>query len=322
MPTMTSPVASLEAQLDRAKNAALVVPSEDAVAFVVTGADRKTWLNGLVTCDLAPLKTNDAAYGLAVTQKGRILADVVVLVDAKGLVDEGAQVLVALPRHVAAEVRASFEKYLIMEDVEIAPETDRFVVSFVHGPRSGDVLAAARAAGAHGATLDRTGRGGAVLFTPSDSIDAVTRAIGASLEAVGGVFGDAAGWEALRVSRAIPRFGADFDGATYPQEVGLEKTAVSFSKGCYLGQEVVCMLEMRGHVKRRLVPLLIASGDPPVRGAEVSDAAGQKVGEVTSAAIVPSRGLTALAMIKVAHAEIGTALAIGGISASVVSPEA
>ena len=317
MPTMTTLAANVQTQLECAKTSALVVPSEDAVVFVVTGGDRKTWLNGLVTCDLAPLGANQAAYGLAVTQKGRILADVSILIDG----DE--QVLIAVPRTVASEVRTSFEKYLIMEDAEIAAEDDRFVVSFVHGPRSGDVLEAARGAGARGGSLDRSGRGGAVLFTPKDREAAVRDAIAKSLEAIGGAIGDLAGWEALRVSRGIPRFGVDFDAATYPQEVGLEKTAVSFAKGCYLGQEVVCMLEMRGHVKRKLVPLLLASGDPPSRGAEVNDASGLKVGEVTSAAIVPSRGApVALAMVKVAHAELGTALTISGTSASVVAPEA
>ena len=58
----------------------------------------------------------------------------------------------------------------------------------------------------------------------------------------------------------MPRFGVDFDDKTYPQEAQLEKVAVSFDKGCYLGQEVVCMLEMRGHVKRKLVPVVLDDG--------------------------------------------------------------
>src|SRR5437899_9700226 len=125
--------ATVHEQLERARTAAIVVPADDAATLVVTGGDRQTWLNGLVTCDLAPLKANQAAYGLAVTQKGRIMADVTVLVTAK------ERLLVALPRSTAAEVRESFEKYLIMEDAEVAAD-DRFAVSFVHGPRAGDVL--------------------------------------------------------------------------------------------------------------------------------------------------------------------------------------
>ena len=72
--------------------------------------------------------------------------------------------------------------------------------------------------------------------------------------------------------------------SNYPQEAGLERRAVSFDKGCYLGQEVVCMLEMRGRVKRKLVSLEIASGDAPPKGASVSDASGNVVGEISSSA--------------------------------------
>jgi folate-binding protein YgfZ len=209
-----------------------------------------------------------------------------------------------------------------MEDAEIAAETDRFAITFVDGPRAKDVLAAAIAAGARGASLDRTGLGGAVIAAAADARARVDAAIATAIAEVRGAIGDDAGWEALRVLRGVPRFGVDFDGTTYPQEAGLEKTAVSFAKGCYLGQEVVCMLEMRGHVKRRLVPLAVDAEVALSRGAEVVDAGGQKVGEVTSAASIPSRGLVALAMVKRAHAAEGTELAVGGAKARVIAPEA
>ena len=102
--------------------------------------------------------------------------------------------------------------------------------------------------------------------------------------------GDPAGWNALRLECAVPQFGSDFGDTTYPQEANLEKIAVSFDKGCYLGQEVVCMLEMRGHVKRRLVAVVLDGSEPPSRGAVVSDEAGAVAGEVTSAAASPTLG--------------------------------
>jgi folate-binding protein YgfZ len=303
---------SVEAQMNHARTGSLVVPASDLGVLVVTGGDRQTWLNGLLTCDLAPLKRGGAAYGLAVTQKGRILADALVLVD-----DE--RVLVAVPRSAIEEVRASFERYLIMEDAEIAPGDADFVVWLAHGPRSGEVLEAARVAGGLGGALDRSGLGGALIFAPVSDAPRIADAIAGAA----GAIGDEAGWEALRVARAIPRFGVDFDGTTYPQEVGLEKTAVSFAKGCYLGQEVVCMLEMRGHVKRRLVALHVAGAQPPGAGAGVADAAGQAVGNVTSAAPSPARGgFIALAMVKRAQAEAGTTLRIGEDAATVIAPEA
>jgi len=293
--------------LDQATRAAIVVPAADLATLVVTGGDRRTWLNGLITCDLAPMKDGEATYGLFVTQKGRVLSDAIVLLD-------GERVLLAVPRAAVADLRASLEHYLIMEDAELV-EGD-FEVALVHGPRSGDVREKMVAAGARGASLDRTGLGGAVLFIAGSDAKRVQDARDEALAVVDGIVGDDAAWEALRLERRVPRFGVDFDAATYPQEAGLEKRAVSFSKGCYLGQEVVCMLEMRGHVKRKLVTMRV-EGDAPARGADVKDAAGETVGAITSAAGVAG-GVIAMAMVKRAKAESGSELRVGDALATVI----
>ena len=296
--------------LERAQNSALVIPAPELATLVVTGADRQAWLNGLMTCDLAPLKDGDAAYGLFVAQKGRIVADAVVAVEA-------TRILMGVARAVVGELRASLERHIIMEDAEIAEGA--FEVEMVHGPRAGDVLARTRAAGGLGGSLDRTGLGGAVLFLAAQSLARGRGARDAALASVGGMLGDDRAWEALRLDRRVPQFGADFDAATYPQEAGLEKRAISFSKGCYLGQEVVFMLEKRGHVKRRLVTLRVGSDLPPPRGADVLDADGENVGSITSAAIVPSAGgPVAMAMVKRARAEEGVELSVVGAKATVL----
>lgn len=296
--------------LAAASTSALAVPAPELAAFVVTGKDRQTWLNGLVTCDLAPLKVGDAAYGLFLEKKGRVVADVTVVLDSERL-------LLALPRAVAADVRAMLEHHLIMEDAEVAEGA--FDVEAVHGPRAADVLAGVRAAGAAGAALDPTGLGGCVYFVPAQAIDAVREARDRALASVGGLLGDDRAWEALRLERRVAEFGADFDATSYPQEAGLEKRAVSFSKGCYLGQEVVFMLEKRGHVKRFLVTLRVEGDTPPPHGAPVVDAAGEAVGTVTSAAIVPSvGGPVAMAMVKRGKGEPGAALVVGGELATVI----
>jgi folate-binding protein YgfZ len=206
-----------------------------------------------------------------------------------------------------------------MEDAEMAPATDAFEVWTLHGPRSRAALDAAIAAGAVGGLVDATGLGGAIALAPAVDDARAAAAVRAALEAHAAV-GDAAGWEALRLERAVPGFGVDFDDKTYPQEAALEKSAVSFSKGCYLGQEVVCMLEMRGHVKRKLVSLLVDAGEPaPAPGAAVTDEAGAAVGEVTSAGASPTLGRpVALAMVKRAAAEAGKRLRVGGAYAEVV----
>src|SRR5262249_12260625 len=115
-----------------------------------------------------------------------------------------------------------------------------------------------------------------------------------------------------------------FDKNFYPQEASLEGVAVSFSKGCYLGQEVVYMLENRGHVKKKLVPLRIAAGDSPdtpARDAEVHAEDGSIVGNVTRETVDPANGDgLAIANVKRAHATPGTKLRVGGRDAIVFAP--
>ena len=296
-------------QLAAAKDGVLAVQQGDLATLVVTGADRVTWLNGLFTCDLLKRAPGAAVYGLAVGRNGRVLADATVVLD-----DEGGRALVAVPGAVVEALRAHMEHYLVMEDAEMAPGSDAFVAWALHGPRSSEALEAARRAGACGGTVDRTGLGGAFLLAPRDRATEVAAALAGVA-----TIGDDAGWNALRLERAVPRFGVDFDGQTYPQEAGLEKTAVSFDKGCYLGQEVVCMLQMRGHVKRKLAAVVIDSTEAPLAGAAVTDEAGTAVGEVTSAAASPTLGKTvALAMIKRAQAEPGKGVVVAGARGEVV----
>jgi folate-binding protein YgfZ len=206
-----------------------------------------------------------------------------------------------------------------MEDVEVLDRPDAFDAWAVHGPRAGDVLAAARRAGAVGGGLDRTGLGGAVVFASRERADEMRDVLIEVLARLGGGVGDDEGWTALRLERAIPEFGVDFDPSTYPQEARLEKVAVSFDKGCYLGQEVVCMLELRGHVRRQLATLVVDGAAVPERGAEVTDGEGLTAGEVTSAALSPTLGVpVAMAMLNRASVEAGRPLVIGGAPVRVV----
>ena len=301
-------------QVDAARRAVLVVPHADLATLIVTGQDRVSWVNGLFTCDLAKRAADQAVYGLAVGRNGRVLSDATIVVD-----DASARVLVAVPSTVVASLRAHLEHYLVMEDAEMAALTDGFTAWGLHGAGSAAVLDAACSAGGVGGCLDRTGLGGAFVLAPVDRSAAVREAIERAVATAGGSVGDEAGWEALRLERAVPRFGVDFDDRTYPQEASLEKTAVRFDKGCYLGQEIVCMLELRGHVKRKLVPLVLDRGAPPVRGVAVTDDAGATLGEVTSAGSSPTLGRTvALAFVKRACAQAGKHVFVAGVPAEVV----
>ncbi len=269
------------------KEDVVLVERADLAVLVVNGADRQTWLNGLVTCDLTKAVPERANYGLATSQKGRVLADVLVVIDPGAL-------RVVVPAARRESLKAALEKYLVMEDVELELGAD--VVAIAHGPKW-QTLAR------EGVTVveyDELGFGGALVLAPSlDVLDAPRL--------------DEQEWNALRVERGVPRFGVDFDETTYPQEAALEKRAVSFDKGCYLGQEVVCMLELRGHVKRKLARVALDGASPPAAGSPITDDAGAEIGSLTSVAISPENGqIVGLAMLKLAKTEPGTSLRVGG----------
>ncbi|WP_394827478.1 YgfZ/GcvT domain-containing protein [Pendulispora albinea] len=314
-----SPEPSLSSQIEHARRAALLVRATDLAVIVVTGGDRISWLNGLVTCNLANVTPGHAVYGLAVQLKGRIVCDVTVLVAED-------RALVVVPASAREELTQAFDHYLVMEDVELAHLP--FAIWQAHGPRARDLVAPARAASPAiaAAEIDFTGLGGAIVLAPESEEAAAWHALEPTLKSAGGLVGDDAGWEALRLEHAVPRFGKDFDATTYPQEATLERRAVSFDKGCYLGQEVVCMLEMRGRVKRKLAPLVLANhdpGDPPAKGTAVFDTTGKQVGEVTSSAPSPTlQTHIAFAMLKAASAAADTLVKVGSRDARVVDKPA
>lgn len=284
--------------------AALVVAQPDRTAITAVGKDAVSWLNGLVTCDLAKLRPGEAAYGLVVEKKGRIRVDLFVVPRTRG---EGPPSLALfVPAGKRDEVLALLDHHLIMEDVELAAAD--LALFAVHGEAAEGLVGAAP----WGGRLDLLGHGGAVLAAPAAERDALAATLAREAEARGGLVADEATWERVRIEAGLPRFGVEVDDTLYPQEAGLEKIAVSFSKGCYLGQEVVYMLENRGHVKRKLVPLALEGAEVPAPGASVTTPEGEVVGEVKSSALGPSRGApVAIAMIKYAQTKPGTELRVG-----------
>ena len=298
LPTSASPAEAGRAS----RETVLIVPARDRAAILVSGKDRTSWLNGLVTCELAKRERGQGAYGLLVEKKGRIQTDLFVVPSS----DAGEDTLaLAVPASLRDGLVPALDHYLIMEDAELAPADLVFFVA--HGPRAGELRALAPFAG----TVDLLGTGGAVLAAPAADAGAFEARLVDAVAELGGTFADDATWDAVRIEHGLPRFGAEVDATLYPQEAALEKLAVSFTKGCYLGQEVVYMLQERGHVKRKLVPLDLDGGEPPAAGAAVTTPAGEAVGEIKSSAIGPSSGKpVAIAMVKWAHAKPDTELRV------------
>lgn len=298
----------IDRQIRAARERVLLQPAPDLGTLVITGRDARTWLNGLVTCDLAPLGPGQGAFGLSVAKSGKIQAELWIVI-----ADES--VFVGVPRDRAAALRDALDRYLIMEDAEIQERSDEHTWLLAHGPRAGDLLEPARRAGASAAAIDRTGLGGAAFVGPANAMDTITKELIAAAGEQGAV-ATPEGWAALSLEQGLGRFGVDFDDQNYPQEASLERLAVSFNKGCYLGQETVFMLEVRGHVKKKLVQLLVEGDQEIPAAAEITAPDGAVVGAVTSSGVRTQRAI-ALGYVKYKFIAPGTELHVAGRAARV-----
>ena len=281
---------------------AKIVPAGDALALrtwggrgtlVVHGPERKSWLNGLLTCDVGELRAGAGTWGLLLDRKGKIQSVLWVLSTEEKLWLAPA----------AETTTTSFEQLdqrLIMEDAELT-ETNGFTWLTLHG--AGAVGAAQLLTtqwGGQAAALDWIAEECAMLCLPSEKAARVTQECAAGELTVEGkavVPLSDEQWVGLRLNHSLAEFGADFDTTFRPHEASLERRAVCWSKGCYLGQEVVCMQDMRGKVKNRVAVLEAVpphavdegTGDVPGVGDSVLGSDEQEVGSVTSAGIVDGK---------------------------------
>jgi folate-binding protein YgfZ len=232
-----------------------------------TGADRVSFLQGMLTNDVARLEPGRNRPALLLTIQGRVTADVRIAgTDDALLLDVDVRVR---PAFVAA-----LEKLIIADDVELASTGDALLG--VEGPRAGDVIARAG--------LDARVLGGGEFGDDGVVVHADATAVARVWDALVDAGARPCGMEALegrRVELGIPRVGLDMDETTLALEVPVER-AVSQTKGCYLGQEVVARGSARGHVNRRLVGLLLEGPLPPRESPLVRD--GKEVGRLTSVA--------------------------------------
>jgi len=255
----------------------------------VEGEDARSWLNAVLTQDLRSPLGAGMTLALFVDVRGRVLADADVF-------QAGDAINVLIPAAGAPALISRLEERIVMEDVTLSlPDMAVFTAQ---GPAAADMPSAAR-----GLAHDRLGRGGFDLVCAPPAADALRDALADEALALGGALVSGEAYERARVRARRPRFGADFGPDCYPQEAGLESLRVSFDKGCYVGQEAVHMLQVRGRPPRRLVGLAIEGDALPALGADVRTADGRSVGVVTSAAPARDGHPLALAMLKRAAAE-------------------
>jgi folate-binding protein YgfZ len=253
----------------------------------VRGREARRWLNSLLTADLRQEVSGTARYALLLTHLGGIVSDAwVVECPAEGS-DTFALVL---PHDRAERVYTLLYRYVLSEDVSLEFDETVCVVT-VPGGRGGELKGLGGAAQSY--WCNRLGVGGLDVWAASGEVDSGLARIS---ERGGSRVIDAGAWTAWRIALGVPRAGVDFDEDSTPHEAGLDGRAVSFAKGCFLGQERVARQRRAGGLTRRLVQLEIQSSEPLPPGAMVRDAAGARAGRITSAAWIPvRRGVFALA---------------------------
>jgi folate-binding protein YgfZ len=264
--------------------------------LVLTGADRVRFLHGQVTNDVKALRGGAGCYAALTTAKGRMQSDLYIYC----LADE---LLLDFEPGLAAAVSQRLEKYIVADDAQVVDAAPHYGLISAQGPKAEAVVRALGLANdlpakplgflkIEDATLGeiylmnqpRLGTSGFDLFVPAAALGAVADKLIAGAKAIGG---RVCGWQAFetaRVEAGIPRFGMDMDETNFPQECGIEARAVSYNKGCYIGQETLNRIHTMGHVNRALCGLRLADDlkSLPAKGERLL-AAGKEVGHVTSA---------------------------------------
>jgi tRNA-modifying protein YgfZ len=324
-------LAGLSQAYHAAREHAAVIP-RDRGLVLVSGRDRSSYLQGLFTNDIVALQAGNGCYSAYLTAQGRMIADLFVY-------ELGDVILLALPRAVKDAVLAKLDQFIFSEDVQLGDVTETFADVAVVGPDAANVLARAvrideallsamplhgnRRVELEGQSLivlrtDDTGERGFDVLVAKEQMPELLD----HLRAAGATDIDAKTADVLRVEAGMPLFGRDMDEETIPLEAGIEERAISFSKGCYVGQEVIIRVLHRGHgrVAKRLVGLVFDSADAPAAGV-VLQADGKDVGTITSSAISPAIGRPiALAYVKRDFTAAGTKIVTAaGVAAEVVA---
>ncbi|MBB4638307.1 aminomethyl transferase family protein [Longimicrobium terrae] len=286
----------------------------DRARFRLWGKDPARMLHGLITNDLLKAPAGQGVYAAMLTPKGRTLAD---LRAFRRDVDGAAELIVDIAREALEGTRDHLKKFVPPMFAKWAEATDSLIEIGVYGPRSAELLAAVLGteipadlaedafvepefAGARllvAATREAGLEAGFDVFVPAEQAAALWAALAEHGTAIGARPVGFGTLETLRIEAGRPRYGIDITEETIPteayQEAGLMERAISFTKGCYTGQEVIIRIAHRGHVNRHLRGLLLAdSAAPSPRTPLFNPENGRESGWVTSAAFSPRMGQT------------------------------
>jgi folate-binding protein YgfZ len=243
-----------------ARNTAALAEKDWFGLLRLTGADRVSWLQGMVTNDVQRLAPGQGCYAAHLNAQGRIVGHMVIVVAED-------EIWLSLERASISKVHAAFDKLLIMEDVQITDMSDKYVILSIIGPKASpvieswldeplslDTLYTHRTFGDSRVLVSDIGYD---IWIPSSRADKVLRA----LAQTGATAIDHGTWDVLRTEAGIPVYGVDIDETTTLPELG--ERGINYEKGCYIGQEVVAKIKYIGHVNRRFVGFVVSGSHVP-----------------------------------------------------------
>jgi folate-binding protein YgfZ len=266
----------------------------------LAGGDRVRFLHGQVTNDVKALGVGEGCYAALITAKGKMQSDMNIYCLPEEL-------LLDFEPGLTATVSERLQKYVIADDVQIIDIAANYGLLSVQGPRAELVI---RALGIgddlpvkpfefvrkaetvfseiHVMNQPRLGTSGYDLLVPTDQVGALKKKLIAGAKSAGGCECGWTAFEMARIEAGIPRFGADMDETTNPLETGLETRAISFSKGCYIGQEVISRIRTYSEVAKALRGLRLADDlkGLPKKGDKLFHD-GKEAGFVTSETVSP-----------------------------------
>lgn len=260
------------------------------VKIALTGGDRVRWLNGMVTNNVRDLAVGRGVYAFLLNPQGHILGDLYAY-------SRGDSLMIDSDQAQSEKLLATFDHYIIMDDVEVVNVSDKLTVIGIAGPKAKAIL---HAAGFQVPELeplqfaDATWQNSSVTVVRTDNAsiesyelwlppDRVT-VLWEALTKAGATAAGTTALELLRIAAGIPRYGQDIRERDLPQETEQQR-ALHFSKGCYIGQEIVERIRSRGNVHRKFTGFEVR-GPLPAVGTKIQ-IDGKDVGEITSAASLP-----------------------------------
>jgi folate-binding protein YgfZ len=298
---LVSHYGDVTAEYRRLRDTAGVLDLSFRGRLCLLGGDRVKFLHGQVTNDVRRLAAGSGCYSAITDHKGRVLGDVNIHL----LTDE---ILLDFEPGQTAFLQQHLQHFIVADDVELCDVADAFGLLSVQGPAARSVIDQLEPGvepperqhdivhfehttlgPLYLANHPRLSTMGFDLYCPVDSLPALFDKL---LAAAGRVGGGPAGWAAFepaRVEAGIPRFGPDMGEANLAPEAGLDERAISYTKGCYVGQEVLNRLHNFAHVNKRLRPLRFSGERCPLEGDALSQA-GAKAGYVTSVVTLPDSG--------------------------------